>query len=362
MLITAFKMKFVQHWIDHLGRKRYRVRRQKKILGELPVNGDPSSPEFQAAYHAILRGDKAAAAADIATRSGSVKDALERYFISTTFNDGYEQSTRNLRRCHLNSVGRLVGNLPLTQMNRKWIEGWLETAPTEGVKRTRFLAVRPFLQWAHEKMHLIDSDPTVGMKVKGAKEGQGHATWSDEEIAQYRATHPIGTMARLALELILAVAGRRGDAIALGRRHLKDGWLIFTQEKNRKRKPVTVQCPAPAELMAALEACPSPQTSLTFLTNEWGRPFAHKGFGDWFRAQTDAAGLGEHCVPHGLRKAACRIMAENDCTAHEIKSVSGHRTLREVERYTDAVNNRRLAAQAKAKVARRNNVVPLAVA
>jgi hypothetical protein len=61
MLVT-FKMKYVQHWIDHLGRKRYRVRRhingKLTVLGELPVNGDPSSPEFQAAYHALLRGEK----------------------------------------------------------------------------------------------------------------------------------------------------------------------------------------------------------------------------------------------------------------------------------------------------------------
>jgi hypothetical protein len=61
MLVT-FKMKHVQHWIDHLGRKRYRVRRSVngkfKVLGELPVNGDPSSHEFQAAYHALLRGEK----------------------------------------------------------------------------------------------------------------------------------------------------------------------------------------------------------------------------------------------------------------------------------------------------------------
>jgi site-specific recombinase XerD len=87
---------------------------------------------------------------------------------------------------------------------------------------------------------------------------------------------------------------------------------------------------------AALEACPSPDTSLTFLTNEWGRPFSSHGFGDRFRKQVAAAGLSEHCVAHGLRKAASRIMAENNCTAHEIKSVSGYRTLKEVERYTDA--------------------------
>jgi hypothetical protein len=50
----------LQHWTNELGRKRYRVRRRindkLKVLGELPVNGDPSSPEFQA--NALLRGEK----------------------------------------------------------------------------------------------------------------------------------------------------------------------------------------------------------------------------------------------------------------------------------------------------------------
>jgi integrase len=125
---------------------------------------------------------------------------------------------------------------------------------------------------------------------------------------------------------------------------------------------VTVEAPVPAELAAAIDACPSPPESLTFLTNEWGRPFGAKAFNAWFRKQMDAAGLPKTCKPHGLRKASCRIMAESDCTVHEIKSVSGHRTLREVERYTAAVDNKRLAIRARAKVAAANNVVPLAIA
>jgi integrase len=286
--------------------------------------------------------------------------ALDRYFASTTFNDDYSDGTKALRRTILKPLQSTVGNLPLAQMGREYIERWLETASTRGVKRTRLLAIKPFLKWA-AVMHLIESDPTEGIKVK-AKESDGHATWTDEEIAQFRARHPLGTKARLAIELMLAVAGRRGDAITLGRQHLKNGWLIFTQEKNRKRRPVTVECPVPAELAAAIKACPSPETSLTFLTNEWGRPFSSDGFYAWFRKQIEAAGLGEHCVPHGLRKAACRIMAESDCTVHEIRSVSGHRTLKEVERYTSAVNNRKLAERARAKVAAANNVVPLTVA
>jgi len=169
-------------------------------------------------------------------------------------------------------------------------------------------------------------------------------------------------MARLALELMLNLASRRGDAIALGRQHLKDGWLVYTQEKNRKRKPVKVEVPVAAALLAAIDACSSSPEALTFLTNEWGRPFSKQGFGRWFRQCCDEAGLPKSCVPHGLRKAGCRIMAESDCTPHEIMSVSGHTTLKEVERYTKAVNSKRLAARAHAKVANAGNVVPLAVA
>ena len=85
-------------------------------------------------------------------------------------------------------------------------------------------------------------------------------------------------------------------------------------------------------------------------------------FGKFLRRNFDhIVGLPTSCRPHGLRKAACRIMAESDCTVHEIKSISGHRTLREVDRYTAAVDNKRLAIRARAKVAAANNVVPLAV-
>ena len=113
--------------------------------------------------------------------------------------------------------------------------------------------------------------------------------------------------------------------------------------------------------MAAIEACQSAPNSLTFLTNEWGRPFTKKGFNTWFRKQVAAAGLPDTCVPRGLRKAGGRIMAENECTSREIMAVGGWTTLREVERYTLAVDRKRLAARAQAKVAAANNVVPLAV-
>jgi hypothetical protein len=58
----------------------------------------------------------------------------------------------------------------------------------------------------------------------------------------------------------------------------------------------------------------------------------------------DAAGLPKKtrpsgevvrlCTPHGLRKRCLTDLAERGATAHEIMSVSGHLTLKELERYT----------------------------
>src|SRR5262245_41376678 len=120
------RLKFLNVWTDHLGRKRYRVRRRGFPHVELPVDGDPNSPEFMAAYAAALRGEKVDdAVAKVTARggSGTVKNAIEQFIGSTTFKSD-AQSTQALRRPMLNSVARLVGTLPLAQMDEGWIRRW----------------------------------------------------------------------------------------------------------------------------------------------------------------------------------------------------------------------------------------------
>ncbi len=58
------------------------------------------------------------------------------------------------------------------------------------------------------------------------------------------------------------------------------------------------------------------------------------------------AGLPSRCKAHGLRKAAARRLAEAGCSASEIAAITGHKTLAEVERYTRAADQERLARQA----------------
>ena len=62
--------------------------------------------------------------------------------------------------------------------------------------------------------------------------------------------------------------------------------------------------------------------------------------------------LPRHCAAHGLRKAACRRLAEAGCSANVIASISGHTTLTEVARYTKAADQERMARDGMAAISR----------
>jgi integrase len=47
------------------------------------------------------------------------------------------------------------------------------------------------------------------------------------------------------------------------------------------------------------------------------------------------AGLPPECKAHGLRKALLRGLAEAGKSSKQIAAMSGHKSLKEIERYTD---------------------------
>jgi hypothetical protein len=68
-----------------------------------------------------------------------------------------------------------------------------------------------------------------------------------------------------------------------------------------------------------------------------------------FKRWATEAGLPKRCRLHGLKRAALRRLADVGNTAHELMAVSGHKTLSEVQRYTEDADRKRLAASGMAK-------------
>jgi integrase len=203
--------------------------------------------------------------------------------------------------------------------------------------------IRRLYSWAMEdEVAGVTSNPARDVKYLRGRQG-GHHSWSVEEVEQYESRHPVGTTARLALALLLYTGQRRSDVVLFGKQHVRNGWLRFTQPKNRNRKPITLDLPVLPALQAIIAA--SRTSDLTFLVTEHSQPFTANGFGNKMRQWCDEAGLPE-CTAHGLRKAGAAIAAENGATVHQLMSIFGWLTLKEAERYTRAAEQKRLAAGA----------------
>jgi integrase len=163
--------------------------------------------------------------------------------------------------------------------------------------------------------------------------------------------YALGSKPRLALALLLGTAARIADVVRLGRGHVRDGAIHMTQQKTGQQ----VTIPVTSALAEAINAA-APSEHVVFLLNEHGRAFTAHAFSKWFVKQCRRAGLDKGLSAHGLRKASCRRLAEVGCTPHEIMAISGHISLKEVTRYTEAADRMRLARNAVDRLNRTDSV------
>ena len=120
----------------------------------------------------------------------------------------------------------------------------------------------------------------------------------------------------------------------------------------RERNPVTLSVPIPDHLQRIIDATRKFSKVVRpdrFLATKLGTPYQDDSFNEWFAPIVAAAGLPADCKPHGLGKRCCADLANRGASAHEIMAISGHRTLKEVDRYTKAANQEALAAEAMRK-------------
>jgi integrase/recombinase XerD len=82
-----------------------------------------------------------------------------------------------------------------------------ERADQPGAANQRLKALKALFGWAcEEKPEIAPQNPTWGVrKIKYATDG--HHSWTADEVEQYRSRHPIGSKARLALDLLLYTGG-----------------------------------------------------------------------------------------------------------------------------------------------------------
>jgi integrase len=363
-------MRYIKAFRDRHGRWRIYFRRPGYTRRPLPVPpgyAGPDKPlpadclEFLAAYQEAMTqplaslkpGEKRAA-------YGTVAWLVAEYFASLDF-IGRPKSVRVKHRKHIEDFGVRRGERVVAGLEQVHFEKRLAAMlDTPAAANQWLIAMRDLMGYA-VKCKLIAANPVIGIKKRPPGNPDGHPTWTPEQVEAFRCKHPIGTKARLALELMVRLAFRRSDVIRLGPPDVRGGVLKYTQFKMREHTPSHVEVPIPADLAAIIAKTPGTGIKRWLLDGN-GNDFTESAFSHWFADMCDAADLprktrpsGEEvrlCTPHGLRKRCLTDMAERGCTAHEIMSVSGHLTLKELERYTRLADRARNAKAAMRKAGR----------
>jgi integrase len=364
--VVTIKRRYVYEDVDRRGRVRIYFWRGKGHRKNR-IHEQIGTEAFDARYHELARQ---AAAGELkpppreAPKIGTFRWLCHLYLTSQEFK-GLDPRTQRVRRQNIDHIcaehiapgaSETFGSCPLSEFGPKAVKIIRDRkrhAPESANQRVKI--VRAVFRWALDPANEVvgvQNNPARDVPFLRPKRHGGFHSWTREEIGQYERVHPIGTKARLALALLVYTGVRRSDVVLLGRQHVRDGWLKFTAQKNRNRKPTIVEIPVLEALRSVIDA--SPAGDLTYLVTEFGKPYTFNGFGNWFKRQCRLAGL-DHCSAHGLRKAAAATAAENGATELELMAIFGWLTMKEAERYTKAAERRRLAANAPRLLERPNS-------
>jgi site-specific recombinase XerD len=353
---------------DRHGKRRVRFRKKGFTAY---IAGIPWSEDFMRQYAAALQGVKAQMASIGVDRivAGTVNALVKAYLditpeSSSPFKTG-KPETQRTRRNILENFAAKHGGKPLYCTERTGKRTMLldrphlqaivnEKSATPFAQRNFLNTLRAMFKWAYAEGR-VPEDPTLGVTREKVKT-TGYKTFSEDHIARFEATHPIGTKSRLAFALLLYTGLRRSDVVILGRQHIHrvtndkrfKEMIVLDQGKTEGGEEAHLEIPVHPKLREIIDATPMVGVK-TFLVTHRGEPYTAPGFGNWFREQCDAAGCPDVSA-HGLRKATGRRLAEIGCTAHMIASILGHASLSEVERYTKAANRKLLAREGMAKL------------
>ena len=330
---------------DRHGKTRYRFRR--KGWPSKYLKGEPGSAEFHRSYAEIVEAGPTIAAPASSPHKPlplTIDDLIRRYKNSTKWKAKAAKTQLNQARImerfgdRLDRKGRRYGDRPVKHVTVAWLDkvfGSMADTPGAANNLRKILGV------------LFDQAIKAGWRTDNPvrltdrfKDGPGFHDWTDAEIEQYRAAHPLGTMARLTMELALNTAARRSNLHRIERDHIIDGRIHVDHVKDNNPTAVRML----ATTRAAIDALPA-QPIRFLITTVHGKPFSANGIGNRMRDWCNEAGLPQ-CSLHGLRKALSRRLAEAGATDAEGMAVTGHKKTETFAYYRKAANRTGLSDRA----------------
>jgi len=318
------------------GKVVFYFRRDKGPRKRLPSIDDP---EFDDEYQAILKGTPRAK--KVLANTNTLKWLITRYRETTAYL-GLSEATRRQRDNIFKNVVESAGGACYKAVTRKKIvQGREDRAATPAQARNFLDAMRGLFRWALEAEY-VAVDPTAGVKNPKRPKTAGFEAWTEDDVQAYETKWPEGTKERVWLHVLLYTGLRRGDAVILGKQHVRNGVATLRTEKTGTE----VNIPILPALAGTLEK--GPTGDLAFIVGETGKPITKESFGNMFRAACNDAGVQKSA--HGVRKIGATRAAEAGATVGELEALFGWTGGTMASLYTKTADRKRLAKQASDKI------------
>jgi site-specific recombinase XerD len=300
-------------------------------------------------------------------KTGTLASLAMSYLNSTPFGEKRAETQRSERGI-INKLVDQYGSGPVATLTRDDVQRIIDKKANAPSAARNLLAVMRRLLAHAVKIGWRTNNPAVGVERPKIK-GKGFRAWGDEDCGKYEATHPVGTRARLAYELLACTGLRRSDIVRVGRQHIRrldepvsvgpyslTHEIVLNQQKTDQDVSGLLVLPP---LQVAIDAMPA--NNLTFLVTKNGRPLTKESFGNWFHdccleaglepVICDASNRPKGLASHGLRKRMAERLAHLGCGDEWIAAVLGHKDTRQVKAYTRGANKRLMARSALTQLA-----------
>lgn len=298
------------------------------------LRGEYESPLWLEDYAAARRGQDRSSTPP--THKGTMRWLIARYEESGRFLR-LSPETRKMRSRVLKGICETGGDVAFASVTSRDIMAGRVRREATPFAAMNYVKIMSQLFGFAVDAGYVEENPAAKVD-KSAPASEGHHVWTIEEVQQYQAKYPVGTQARLAMDLLLYTGLRRADAVRLGRQHVKDGVIRFRATKNGVEIVIPVLKPL-ADSIAATKT-----GDLAFLITSHGRPWVKESFGTWFGERCAEAGVPGRA--HGLRKAGATFAANNGASEYQLAAMYGWKNPRMAEVYTKKVNRSKLAEQA----------------
>ncbi|WP_428429480.1 site-specific integrase [Pararhizobium sp.] len=229
--------KYCTRDVDRHGNERFYIRlpgmpKYRMTSAYLDLSGSITQA-FTDEYHRVLAGDRGEkVVAVIQLEPGSVQWLIETYYRSKAF-QSQAPATQKDKKSVLSRYCENVGELPFKKIRKSDIEAsQMKRSATPGAADKLIKYLKALFNWAISS-NLATFNPASG--VSKIHSSTGFHAWSEAELERFRSAYPTGSIARLAMELMVNLGVRRSDLVKLGWKNVVEGRIEFAPEKGAGR-------------------------------------------------------------------------------------------------------------------------------